>query len=120
LTQQRRRDAAEQQEFSWRTGPVDQHTQRLEQLGGALNLVDHDQAAQVFQRGHRLGELRFDLRIFEIETTAGLRRSAARTSPCNASRISIKHDALKFPHEKREFQGISFDQYGPRSMSSEA
>ena len=78
LSQQRRRRAAQQQEARRIAGPVDQHAQHLEQIGRVLHLVDHDQAAQAAQRRHRLGELRLDLRVFEIEV---VRRICSQQRP---------------------------------------
>ena len=75
LAQQRRRRAAQQQKAGRVVGAVDQHAQHLEQIGRVLHLVDDDQAAQVFQRDQRRAELRFDLRVFEVEP---VRRAAAQ------------------------------------------
>ena len=50
-----------------------------QQLGSALHLVNHHQTAQRLEHGHGGLELRFDLRVFQIEVVGvALRDEAAR------------------------------------------
>ena len=65
--QEVRRGAAKHEEPGPYRPSVGQHTQDREQLGTALNLVEHDEAGERFERQHRVGQARQLARIFEIE-----------------------------------------------------
>ncbi len=77
-----------------------------------LHLVDHDKTAQILQRRHGLGELRFDLWILEIEVVdrilcqqgAGERRLSHLTRPDEGDGRAARQRLFDLPPQQLAIQ----------------